>query len=747
MNYGRLLFIGCLGLLFQCALAQITDPFDNAQYLTTAVNSAVTANGIAHMTITASGDSAVDWRQSYHVRLRNYNDRVEVDPTAPIGSGQYSLYILLFNSSKQFLAEIQWKPAHSDCSTQVLESVSTLAAQYQVQNVEYFWIRFRLHGPAGSGFGFDEIRVLDGPGYWPQTALIQSAPKAVLGHVMTGFRTPEHSGQWSGWNYTNAYVHHDPTVIDANGRPDIASVYYPAIGYYDMKDPQLIEYHNQCMKMACMDGAIFDLGYYEMDPDTVQMMSSYLSTMAQHGLKAVLCYEDKAHWIWNQSATTRAAAVGQAYQDMTNWLNLFLASGTQYMVSGSRPLMLLFSYEDTHPQKGITCLLPDEIETWLDTFPADRRPVLMRQGFNNPDHVGILNGTYYWPRLYPAGPEWSPYEEYCDLPANLEYLYSHREYGQYLMKNGLADFQLAGVWPGFDDLAIWGWGNGPRLMGRYDGQLYNQTWQWAIDDNLPVTQIATWNDWFEGTIIEPSVEFGTSYLAMTSQAVSELKNLAGWTVPDANVPVWIYRLRDCTTDPTVLADLDAASQSIRSGDFAGAQTLVAPWAAYFDVDGVTYWTGPGSIVTAPAIEVPASYSFGDVEFGEAATATLQITNMGTQPLRFTGSDPVRLISGQTHFTITPGFSTADLYVSQSRALSIVYNPQSIGLHSGLLKIMTNDSDSPIIYLSIGGAAILKQSDWNEDGIVDMNDLDYLSRCWLEACGLPDLLLLAERWLD
>src|SRR5512138_3735738 len=79
----------CFSIFFgtgSFCLAEITDTFANTTYLTAALNSAVSANGTANMTITGSGDSVVNWRQGYHIRLRNYNDRVEVDPAAAIGS-------------------------------------------------------------------------------------------------------------------------------------------------------------------------------------------------------------------------------------------------------------------------------------------------------------------------------------------------------------------------------------------------------------------------------------------------------------------------------------------------------------------------------------------------------------------------------------------------------------------------------------------------------------------------------------
>lgn len=589
--------------------ADIIDNLDNTSLLNPALHSSVTANGngTVSMNKIASGDSFINWYDCCYAKIRNYNDRVEVQPTGSIASGQYSLSILYFNSSKQLINEIQWADARSDTDTQVLESVTTLAAQNGITNAEYYWIRFRLYGDIGSGFIFDKIHIKEGPGYWKPTALTTAAPKMVFAHEMTGFRTPQYSGSWDGWNSHN----HNPAVLDSNGKPDIASVYYPSVGYYDMKDPRLVEYHCQIMKMAGIGGVIFDLGYYSMDMDTVNMISNYLNIMSQYGLKGVICYEDKAHWIWDSGATTRTVAVARAYGDMNNWLALFNNSGQQYYVTGTRPLFLLFSYEFDIPGKGISCLLPSEITTWLNTFSSENRPVIMRQWFKNPDHVGVLNGQFDWPQLYPAPPEMAPYVGYCDMADNNDTMYSDRDFGQNLLKNNFADFYMSGVWPGFDDYEVWGWGSGPRLMPRYGGQLYDSTWDWAIDNNLPVVQIATWNDWFEGTIIEPSVEFGNLYIEKTFLKTAEFKNLPNYPVPAFNVPIWIYKIRDICINSQVLADMNIASNYIKAGQYEPAEQIVSFWANFFNIDSVTYWTGSGSLTAYQ----PGDYSHdGKINF-------------------------------------------------------------------------------------------------------------------------------------
>ncbi len=510
-------FLTIIIALLMVGLAEasdVTDTLDDAGNCFETLNSDASANGDSTVSLTmlAAGESVVDWHSSSYMRLQ-ICEQVEVDPVSSINGGEYSLWLVFFNSGRQYLGEYQWYSG-SSTETRISPSMVEFIANHGLDTAKYYWLRIRLHGGTGQGFKFDEIRVRTGLGYWKPTALTQSAAPAVFAHFMVGFKTTDYSGQWGGWDYSNACVSHNPSTFDAQGKRDIASVYYPSVGCYDMNDPDLVEYHCQLMKMAELDGAIFDLTFYDMSPANISMMNAYMSGMTEYGLQSVVCYEDKVHWLWDNPAT-RAIAVNRAYGDMDNWLNMFINSSTQYYVSGSRPLCLMFSYEQYDETLGTSCLSPTEITSWLSGFAGTDQPVMLRQWFKDPDHVGVLNGQFDWVKISsPAPAEQAPYVAYTDWDDAQNYLLANRAFGQYLLATDKADFHIPVVYPGFDDLEIQGWDcvSGPRLIPRYDGALYDMVWDWAIEDDLPVVQVCTWNDWYEGTIIEPAVEFGNMYM-------------------------------------------------------------------------------------------------------------------------------------------------------------------------------------------------------------------------------------------
>jgi len=79
---------------------------------------------------------------------------------------------------------------------------------------------------------------------------------------------------------------------------------------------------------------------------------------------------------------------------------------------------------------------------------------------------------------------------------------------------------VATVMPGYDDRII----RKPGLfLEREGGRIYNMTWEIAIESGAEWIVVTSWNEWHEGTEIEPSVEYGFQYLNMTARWVEEFK--------------------------------------------------------------------------------------------------------------------------------------------------------------------------------------------------------------------------------
>ncbi|HNP71975.1 MAG TPA: glycoside hydrolase family 99-like domain-containing protein [Kouleothrix sp.] len=84
---------------------------------------------------------------------------------------------------------------------------------------------------------------------------------------------------------------------------------------------------------------------------------------------------------------------------------------------------------------------------------------------------------------------------------------------RYNSSHGSSKPFIATVMPGYDDIKI---RNGHR-RDRANGDYYRGTWQTAIDRNAAGVIVTSWNEFFEGSHIEPSQQYGDLYLRLTKE--------------------------------------------------------------------------------------------------------------------------------------------------------------------------------------------------------------------------------------
>jgi hypothetical protein len=76
------------------------------------------------------------------------------------------------------------------------------------------------------------------------------------------------------------------------------------------------------------------------------------------------------------------------------------------------------------------------------------------------------------------------------------------------------------IMPGYDDLAV----RGGFARDREDGEYYRSTMEAALSTRPEwAVLITSWNEWPEGTQIEPSASYGDHYLSLTAEFASRYK--------------------------------------------------------------------------------------------------------------------------------------------------------------------------------------------------------------------------------
>jgi hypothetical protein len=93
---------------------------------------------------------------------------------------------------------------------------------------------------------------------------------------------------------------------------------------------------------------------------------------------------------------------------------------------------------------------------------------------------------------------------------------------------------VATVMPGYDDIAL---RNGHR-RDRENGGYYHATWADALRYNPAMVVITSWNEWYEGSQIEPSRTYGEHYLDITRERVRQFRNQPRSFADSAMLATW-----------------------------------------------------------------------------------------------------------------------------------------------------------------------------------------------------------------
>lgn len=382
----------------------------------------------------------------------------------------------------------------------------------------------------------------------------RAGTKEVMVYYMPWYVAKPYSSNW-GWHWT--MNHFDPDTLNASGERQIASWYYPLIGPYDSSDPAVIEYHVLLMKLAGIDGVIVDwygsADYLDYGVNNLATARLFDFTR-KAGLKFSVCYEDQTvqHLVDSRQLAATNATV-QARQDLL-FLQTHYFSDPSYFRLDGKPLLLNFG-----PQFFLTS------SKWENIFSAlapDNQPAF----FTEDNRLAVGMGAFNWPPMWIS-----------QKPGTGGVL------SDAALKNYLAGFeQKAQAWPAFISSAFprfhdiyqragnrnyWGY------LGDRNGETLRQTLGQAMTNSSAIVQIVTWNDFGEGTVIEPTKEYGYRDLGLIQDFRRQhLGPNFSFRTNDLTLALQFYNLRrQSTTNGALAAQLDRVFTNIVSGKVKSAQ--------------------------------------------------------------------------------------------------------------------------------------------------------------------------------
>ena len=379
----------------------------------------------------------------------------------------------------------------------------------------------------------------------------------LMAHTMPWYQTPDVSGVW-GWHWT--MNHFDPTQVDASGRPEIASHYTPLTGPYDSSDPAILEYQTLLMKVSGIDGVIVD--WYGMkdvyDYGAINESTQRLfEAIKKAGLRFAICYEDQTIGHMIDGGYLRAEDALAHGQEVMRYLQDTWFGDETYLKAGGQPVLLTFG-----PQYFTKGSDWEALFSVLDVQPA----FVTLDGHTE----AAATSSFPWPPMW-AGTNGVLTEERLDQYLSSFYLKAERR-----------DYVVGGAFPGFEDIyKEAGVGDSYGYLDPRDGETFRATLEMALGQHPDVIQLITWNDYGEGTIIEPTVEFGYRYLEM----VQETRRMTDdqvfpYDALDLSLPLQLLDARrQYAGDVEVNARLDQAVDALLSGNVAGATAILAEYDA------------------------------------------------------------------------------------------------------------------------------------------------------------------------
>ncbi len=378
----------------------------------------------------------------------------------------------------------------------------------------------------------------------PDSIWAQERP-VVLAHYMPWFNSKEVSGEW-GWHWK--LKNRNPEIL-AGDRRDIASHYYPLMGPYDSSDPEALECHVLLLKITGIDGVILDwYGIkehwdYGVNHKNTQAM---IRAIKKGKLKYAICYEDQTIGHLIQAKKVKdSGGIKHGLEVMRYLANDFFPDPNYVRVDG-RPLLLVF---------GPQFFADGQMKEICDSVtPA---PFL----YALPHLVSKANadGAFGWPPVS-GGKEIKP-EKWSDY---LDQLY---------LPKAEARRPIATVFPQFHDYYQEGEGR-PSFgsISSQEGKTMTTTIQRAWESEAEVIQIATWNDFGEGTMIEPTREFGYQFLEAIQNQVYALDAAKLKSNRLAlSLPIRLYKLQKFHVNNKAIAgDLERVSELLFDEEYEAA---------------------------------------------------------------------------------------------------------------------------------------------------------------------------------
>ncbi|HVM46973.1 MAG TPA: glycoside hydrolase family 99-like domain-containing protein [Candidatus Acidoferrum sp.] len=301
-------------------------------------------------------------------------------------------------------------------------------------------------------------------------------PHEVLAFYYTWYGAPRADGHALHWNRVDA------------GNHDISdSTHYPASGAYSSQDTKVIDRQIDEAKSHGITGFIatwWGQGKYED-----KAFPLVLGEAEAKGFKATVYWETAPH--------KGQAQIDQAANDLVYLVSRYGKSKAFLKVNG-KPVIFVYGRVMGQVPAASWPAITKAAHAAAGDF------LLIADGYTA-DHAAFFDGVHEYNICGAVKGK--------NTEALRAWAASHYANAVSLARRN-GRISCVTVIPGYDDTKI----RQPGLKAeRLDGEVYRVLWQEAIKARPDWVLITSWNEWHEGSEIEPSLEFGNKYLLLTEE--------------------------------------------------------------------------------------------------------------------------------------------------------------------------------------------------------------------------------------